>query len=90
MMCLISADLTLKVFIPHPLISFLFFYFGDEIGKRHREVQEHLAKITNHVQENLSGIRVIHAFVQEENEKKKFDDLNEEFIKKNLQVTRMF
>jgi len=90
MMCLISADLTLKVFIPLPLISFLFFYFVDEIGKRHREVQEHLAKITNHVQENLSGIRVIHAFVQEENEKKKFDNLNEEFIKKNLRVTRMF
>jgi len=90
MMCLISLDLTLKVFIPLPLISFLFFYFVDEIGKRHKEVQEHLSKITNHVQENLSGVRVIHAFVQEENEKKKFNNLNEEFIKKNLLVTRMF
>ena len=42
------------------------------------------------MQENLSGIRVIHAFVQEETEKKKFDELNREYIHKNLSVTRLF
>jgi len=90
MMSWINFDLTLKVFLPLPIISFLFFYFVKEIGKRHKAVQEHLALITGQVQENLAGIRVLHSFVQEENEKIKFAQLNNEYINKNLAVTRMF
>ena len=90
MMSWINADLALRVLLPLPVISFLFFYFVKEIGKRHKAVQEHLALITGQVQENLAGIRVLHAFVQEENEKRKFAVLNNEYIKKNLHVTRMF
>ncbi len=90
MMSWINFDLMLKVFLPLPIISFLFFYFVKEIGKRHKAVQEHLALITGQVQENLAGIRVLHSFVQEENEKTKFAQLNNEYIKKNLAVTRMF
>jgi ATP-binding cassette, subfamily B, multidrug efflux pump len=90
MMVWINVELTLKVFIPLPIVSILFFSFVKEIGKRHEAVQEHLAKITEHVQENLSGIRVLHAFVQEENEKDKFKKLNQEYIQKNLRVTQVF
>ena len=90
MMSFINFDLALKVFIPLPFISVLFFCFVREIGKRHTEVQEHLSKITERVQENLSGIRILHAFVQEEYEKEKFKRLNLEYIKKNLRVTQIF
>lgn len=90
MMSWINVDLALRVLLPLPIISFLFFYFVKEIGKRHKAVQEHLALITELVQENLAGIRVLHAFVQEENQKRKFAALNNEYIKKNLHVTRMF
>jgi ATP-binding cassette, subfamily B, multidrug efflux pump len=90
MMIWVNSDLALKVLLPLPIISFLFFYFVKEIGKRHKAVQEHLALITGQVQENLAGIRVLHAFVQEENEKTKFEQLNNEYINKNLHVTRMF
>ena len=41
MMSFINVDLALKVFIPLPFISVLFFCFVREIGKRHKEVQEH-------------------------------------------------
>jgi ATP-binding cassette, subfamily B, multidrug efflux pump len=90
MMVWIDFELTLNVFIPLPVVSILFFSFVKEIGKRHKAVQEHLSKITEHVQENLSGIRVLHAFVQEENEKEKFKKLNQEYIQKNLRVTQVF
>jgi len=90
MMSFINIGLTLKVFIPLPFISVLFFCFVREIGKRHKDVQEHLSKITERVQENLSGIRVLHAFVQEKFEKEKFEKLNLEYIEKNLRVTRIF
>ena len=90
LMLWINPSLTLVVLIPLPILSVLFFKFLPEISRRHEAVQEHLAKITTHVQENLAGIRVLHAFVQEEFEKKKFDKLNREYIQKNLKVTRLF
>ena len=90
LMLWINPSLTLVVLIPLPALSFLFLKYLPEIGRRHEIVQQHLSKITSHVQENLSGIRVIHAFVQEETEKKKFDELNREYIHKNLSVTRLF
>jgi ATP-binding cassette subfamily B protein len=42
------------------------------------------------VQENLAGIRVLHAFVQEEHEMKRFDDLNREHITKNMGLAKLF
>ncbi len=90
LMVWINPGLTLAVMIPLPLVSILFFSFVKEISKRHRAVQEHLAKMTARVQENIAGIRVLHAFVQEENEKRKFDELNQEYIRKNLRITKLF
>jgi len=89
-MLFIHPELTLAVLVPLPFLSLLFFGFIREIGRRHEAVQAHLAKITARVQENLAGIRVLHAFVQEENEQKKFAALNREYIDKNLRVTRLF
>ena len=90
LMVWINPGLTLVVLIPLPLVSILFFTFVKEISKRHQAVQEHLAKMTARVQENIAGIRVLHAFVQEENEKRKFDELNQEYIHKNLRITKLF
>jgi ATP-binding cassette, subfamily B, multidrug efflux pump len=90
LMIWINPGLTMVVMLPLPLVSVLFFKFIKEISKRHQAVQEHLASMTARVQENLAGIRVLHAFAQEENEKRKFDALNREYIQKNLQITKLF
>lgn len=90
LMIYINPLLTLYSMAPMPLISILFYKLSGMIGERQQIVQAHLSKITAMVQETLSGIRVLHAFVQEENVKKKFGDLNREYIHKNLQLTRLF
>jgi ATP-binding cassette, subfamily B, multidrug efflux pump len=90
LMIWINPGLTMVVMLPLPLVSVLFFKFIKEISKRHQAVQEHLATMTARVQENLAGIRVLHAFAQEENEKRKFDELNREYIEKNLRITKLF
>ncbi|SVD08550.1 uncharacterized protein METZ01_LOCUS361404, partial [marine metagenome] len=90
LMLWINPNLTLVVLIPLPALSILFLKYLPEIGRRYEIVQKHLSKITSHVQENISGVRVLHAFAQEETEKKKFDNLNKEYIQKNLSVTRLF
>ncbi len=90
LMITISPELTFYALLPLPLLSFLFFGFIKTIGVRHTAIQEHLAKITSMVQENLAGIRVLHAFVQEEHEKKRFDGLNREHIAKNMGLAKLF
>ncbi len=90
LMIYINPQLTLYALLPLPLLSFLFFGFIKTIGVRHTAIQEHLAKITSMVQENLAGIRVLHAFVQEEHEKKRFDGLNREHIAKNMGLAKLF
>ena len=90
LMLVINPSLTMVVLIPLPLLSVLFYKYLPEIGRRHEAVQDHLARITARVQENIAGIRVLHAFVQEETEKRKFAELNQEYIRKNLHVTRLF
>ena len=90
LMIYINPELTFYVLLPLPLLSILFFGFIKTIGIRHTAIQEHLAKITAMVQENLAGIRVLHAFVQEEHEKKRFDALNREHIAKNMGLAKLF
>lgn len=89
LMSTINFSLMLYCLAPLPLVSVLFFKFSKTIGERQREVQEHLSKISTMVQENLAGVRVLHAFVREEHEKAKFDALNREYIQKNLSLTRL-
>ena len=90
LMITINPHLTMYALLPLPLLSILFFGFIKTIGARHTAIQENLAKITSMVQENLAGIRVLHAFVQEEHEMKRFDDLNRQHIVKNMGLAKLF
>jgi ATP-binding cassette subfamily B protein len=90
LMLYINPRLTMYSLLPLPLLSILFFKFIKTMGERHLAIQEHLGKITSMVQENLAGIRVLHAFVQEENEKRKFAGLNDEYLYKNMRLAKIF
>lgn len=89
MMCVINLRLTGIAFFPMLIIFFLVAKFGKLIRKRYTSVQAQLAKISVMVQENISGIRVVQAYVQENNEKKRFNELNKEYIDKNLQLAKV-
>lgn len=90
LMFYIHPRLTLYSLLPLPFLSILFFKFIKTMGERHQAIQEHLGKITSMAQENLAGIRVLHAFVQEENEKRKFEGLNREYVAKNMRLAKIF
>ncbi|MGP0630663.1 ABC transporter ATP-binding protein [Nitrospina sp. 32_T5] len=90
LMIYINPKLTLYALLPLPLISILFFTFIRAISIRHQSIQENLSRITSMVQENLAGIRVLHAFVQEQNEINRFDRLNRDHIDKNMSLAKMF
>ena len=84
LMLRINVPLTLFALISIPAVAFAVRYFGKLIHQRFEKIQETFSEISARVQENLSGVRVIRAFTQEESEIGEFKRLNQEYIQKNL------
>ena len=90
LMLRIDVSLTLFALISIPAVAFAVRYFGKLIHQRFEKIQETFSEISARVQENLSGVRVIRAFTQEESEIGEFKRLNQEYIQKNLQLIRVW
>ena len=75
--------LTLLALIPLPVVSVLVKVCGQKIHDRFERIQALYSEITERVRENLSGVRVVRAFSQEEPEMALFDRMNQEFVDKN-------
>jgi ATP-binding cassette subfamily B protein len=75
--------LTLYALIPMPLVSLGVKYFGQQIHLRFEKIQALYSDLTERVRENLSGVRVVRAFCQEEAEEAQFDRMNLDFVDKN-------
>jgi len=87
-MASVDWQLTLLALAPAPLVSVAVFYFGRIIHERFERIQGMFSDISSRVQENLSGVRVIRAYVQEEAELRQFERLNRDFIGQNLRLAR--
>jgi ATP-binding cassette subfamily B protein len=85
----INWSVTLLSLIPIPFIIFIMFKIGKIVRKRFNKVQENFGLISDRVQENINGIRVIKAYVQEDDEVKNFEELNEAMAKSNLDMVRI-
>lgn len=86
----INPKLTLISLIPLPLIAVGSALFGFMVKKRTAEKQEAFSQLTDVVQESISGIRVIKAFVREYQKIKEFEHANSKNLKKNLKLARVF
>jgi len=75
--------LTLLALAPLPLVSVGVKFFGQQIHERFERIQAMYSELTEKVRENLSGVRVIRAFCQEEAEMAAFDQMNRDFVEKN-------
>jgi ATP-binding cassette subfamily B multidrug efflux pump len=78
--------LTLLALAPMPLVSVAVKVFGQRIHDRFESIQAMYSEVTEKVRENLSGVRVIRAFGQEEAEMRQFDGMNRAFVEKNRQL----
>jgi ATP-binding cassette subfamily B multidrug efflux pump len=68
LMIAIDPWLTLWSMIAMPLIPVIVRFFGREIFRSSRETQERLSQLSAYVLENFSGIRVVQAYAQEQNQ----------------------
>ncbi len=89
MICYVDLRLTLLACIPMIFIMIGGIYFGGKVEKRFTKKQEAFSKMTDEVQESISGVRVVKAFVQEEKEIESFSGTNLNNKKANLQVVKL-
>jgi ATP-binding cassette subfamily B protein len=85
----VNFSLTILALLPIPVIVIAMFKIGGLVQLRFRIVQESFAAISDRVQENISGIRVIKSYVQEQQEVDNFDVLNEKIKKSNINMVRV-
>lgn len=88
-MLLINPMLTLYTFLPLSSIAVIVLVFGRYIHHRFERAQEGFSTITERVQESLSGIREIRAFVQEEGKIRDFTKVNQEYLKRNMSLAKI-
>jgi ATP-binding cassette subfamily B protein len=81
--------LTLIALIPMPLVSIIVYRIGKLIHKKFEERQAQFSLLTMRAQENLSGIRIVKAYVREAFETERFRDLSWEYLKKNLVLAKV-
>src|SRR5713226_3692144 len=81
--------LTIFAVLPAPLVSVAVMLFGRAIHERFEAIQAMFSDISSRVQENLSGVRMIRAFVQEAAELRRFEELNQQYIAQNLRLVRV-
>ncbi len=84
----ISVTLTLFLLIPMPFVSLTVKFLGQQIYIRFEKIQEFFSGITARAQENLTGVRVIRAYAQEEAEIRQFEELNAEYAQKNVALVK--
>ncbi|MDD2228986.1 MAG: ABC transporter ATP-binding protein [Candidatus Cloacimonetes bacterium] len=85
----INWRLTLLAIIPMPFLTLTISYFGKKMHKRFAGVQKSFASLSGRVQESISGIRIVKAFVQEKNELEKIDEVSRDFVKQNMGLARI-
>ena len=85
----ISPKLTICAFAPLPLASIIIQYFGRKIHERFERIQAQFSDISSRVQENLSGARLIRAYVQEGPEIALFETSNKEYVERSLPLARL-
>ena len=81
--------LALYAMMPAPAVSLAMLYSGRVIHARFEKIQEMFSDISSRVQENLSGVRMVRAFVQEKAEIRRFAELNRDYIAQNMKLVRI-
>lgn len=84
----ISVRLTLLLLIPMPLVTLTVKFLGEQIHRRFEKIQEFFSDITARAQENLTGVRVVRAYAQEDAEIEQFQVLNREYADQNLRLVK--
>ncbi|MCK5758541.1 MAG: ABC transporter ATP-binding protein [Clostridiales bacterium] len=84
-----SFGLTIGILIPFPLMIFMITKFSKFIHTRFRKVQETFSDLTAKTEENISGIRIVKSFVQEDMEIENFMKISRSNYEANISLAKI-
>lgn len=84
----ISVQLTLAAIAVYPFMLIMVQLFSDRLRNQQIEVQEELSKISELIQEDMSGIALIKIYAQEQNERRAFRQNNQQLLRANLKLAK--
>jgi ATP-binding cassette subfamily B protein len=86
----ISWELTLVSLAIMPVVSIAVKEFGAVIHKRFEAIQEKMSDISALAQENISGMRVVKAYAQEDAQTLKFEQENGSYLHSNMGLVKIW
>jgi ATP-binding cassette subfamily B protein len=85
-----NAALTMKVIPLMVLIAVVVLFFIYKLGPLFMTVQKKLDVLNSVLQENVSGVRVVKAFVRRLHEEARFELVNNEYARMNIAIQRLY
>lgn len=82
-------ELTIYSLLPLPILSLSIYLVNNLINERSETIQQSLSELSSFVQEAFSGIRVLKAFVREEDSAHEFFKASEKYKHKSIELTRV-
>lgn len=82
----LSVGFSLWILSPVPVVALAVWYFGQIIHRLSEQIQGVLGVLSTRAQENLTGIRVIRAYAQEDQEIARFDVANRDYVDRNIKL----
>lgn len=89
LMVVMDWRLTVAAMLPFPIMLWVVKHYSAAMMEATMRTQERLADLSAFVQETLSGIHVVKAYVREDARERDFAEMNEEFKARSMQVTRL-
>lgn len=86
LMLSLNVELTLIALAPIPVISYIVYRVGKSVNHKFEKVQDKFSDLTTRVQENLSGIKIVKAYVRERSEAESFRKMSLDYMKKNMDL----
>lgn len=86
-MLTVNVPLTFYSLLPLPILSLSIYFVNTMINERSEKIQRSLSGLSTFVQEAFSGIRVLKAFVREEDSAEDFRKASEEYKDKSIRLT---
>jgi ATP-binding cassette subfamily B multidrug efflux pump len=85
----VSLKLTAISVVLMPLVSLTFWFIGRRVHVKFEQLQAQFSDMSTAAQENFSGIRVVKAFSQENAEIARFAAVNDEYVRRAINLRRM-
>ena len=83
----VNVPLTIYSLLPLPVLSLSIYVVNNMINERSEKIQRSLSNLSTFVQEAFSGIRVIKAFVREQDSANDFQKASEDYKEKSIRLT---